>query len=110
MTEGFTEAQLVQLRAMMAEFRAILGPPGPPGPSGNSGDPGVPRTPGQNAVNEDTPRFLNNDVGFFDPFYDDKSNDIGAGIKHAEKDTYFRDVTMFIDKIKDVARVKGVKD
>ena len=49
------------------------------------------------------------DVGFFNPFYDGKSNDIAAGVEHAGKETYFRDVLIFIDRIKDVARVKGAE-
>ena len=81
------------------------GPAGPPGPQGNPGE------PGQNAAAaaRDSPRFNAGDVGFFDPFYDGKSSDTAAGIEHAGKDTYFRDVTIFIDRIKDVVRVKGAE-
>lgn len=81
----------------------VQGLQGPPGPPGDPGAAGAAAATGNNG----TPRFQANDVGFFDPFYDGKSSDTGAGIEHAGKDTYFRDVTIFIDRIKDVARVKG---
>lgn len=94
---------------MMAEFRATPGQPGQPGPPGPPGPPGQPGEPGEANGAGVMPRFLSSDVGFFDPFYDGKSNDTGAGIEHAGKETYFRDVTMFIDRIRDVARVKGAE-
>lgn len=90
------------------EHPPTQGAPGPPGPPG---DPGQPGQDGVAAVGvrNDTPRFIAADVGFFDPFYDGKSSDIASGMEHAGKDTYFRDVTMFIDRLKDVARVKGTE-
>ena len=80
--------------------------PGAPGPAGPSGPPGP---PGQDAASNgsSSPRFQASDIGFFDPFYDGKSSDTAPGMEHTGKDTYFRDVTVFIDRIKDVARVKG---
>ena len=80
--------------------------PGAPGPAGPPGPPGP---PGQDAAGNgsSSPRFQASDIGFFDPFYDGKSSDTAPGMEHAGKDTYFRDVTVFIDRIKDVARVKG---
>lgn len=82
------------------------GPPGPPGPPGDPGEPGADAANGNNGNGN---RFLATDVGFFDPFYDGKSSDTGAGMEHAGKETYFRDVIVFIDRIKDVARVKGAE-
>lgn len=75
------------------------GPPGDPGPPGQDA--------AATAARSDTPRFVASDVGFFDPFYDGKSSETASGMEHAGKDTYFRDVTVFIDRLKDVARVKG---
>ena len=66
------------------------GPPGPPGEGGNQG-----------------PRWNASDVGFFDPFYEGKSAASGEPIVHSGKDTYFRDVHIFIDRIKDMALIKG---
>ena len=81
------------------------GPPGSSGPLGNPGASGADAAANGNHGN----RFLSSDVGFFDSFYDGKSNDIGAGMEHAGKETYFRNVFVFIDRIKDVVRVKGAK-
>ena len=47
------------------------------------------------------------EVGFLDLFYDNKSVDTILGIKHASKDIYFRNITIFINHIKDVARSKA---
>ena len=56
-----------------------------------------------------TLRFLNSDVEFFNSFYDGKLSNIEVGIKYIKKETYFRDVFIFINRIKDVARVKSIK-
>jgi len=54
-------------------------------------------------------RFNSKDIGFFDSFYNNKSYDTGPIIKYIRKDTYFRDILVFNNRIKDVARVKGIK-
>ena len=46
---------------------------------------------------------------FFDFFYDNKSSDIEAKIEYVEKKIYFRDITIFINRIKNIARVKSVE-
>ena len=56
-----------------------------------------------------TSRFLNSNVEFFDFFYDKKSSNIKIDIKYKEKKTYFRDVLVFINRIKNVIRVKNTK-
>ena len=101
MSAGFTEAQLAELRAMMAEFR-VPGPPGAPGDPGPQGEPG----PASNA-NGGTDRFNPDDVGYFDPFYESKSVDTAPAIEHTGKSTFFRDIHVFIDRVKDVVRAKG---
>lgn len=105
MAQGFTEAQLAELRAMMAEFRAGMpaGPSGPPGPQGEQGEPG-PAGVGGNGGGD---RFNSDDVGYFDPFYEGKSLDTAPAIEHTGKSTFFRDIHVFIDRVKDVARAKG---
>ena len=82
---------------------------GPQGPPGNPGEPGPPGQDGVAAASgrNDSPRFVASEVGFFDPFYDNKSVDTAPGIEHAGKETYFRDVIIFLDRIKDVARSKA---
>ena len=57
----------------------------------------------------DTLRFVVSDIGFFNLFYDSKLNDIVIDIKHVGKETYFRDILIFINCIKNVARVKGAE-
>lgn len=105
MAQGFSEAQLAELRAMIAEFRAMPGPPGPPGPPGNPGPQGDPGLAGNG--NGGTDRFNPDDVGFFDPFYESKSVDTASAIEHSGKSTFFRDIHVFVDRVKDVARAKG---
>lgn len=61
MSQGSTEAQLAELRAMMLEF-AITGPKGDQGPTGERGQQGP---PGE-ATATGSPRFNTEDVGFFD--------------------------------------------
>ena len=78
------------------------------GPVGLIGDPRPAEQDGLNG-NRNGNRFLNSDVGFFDPFYDGKSSNTGLGLEHTSKETYFRDVIVFINRIKDVTRVKGTE-
>lgn len=98
MAQGFTEAQLAELRAMIAEFRTAA-PTGPPGPTGPRGE------PGPSGVGSE--RFNADDVGYFDPFYEGKSVDTAPAIEHTGKSTFFRDIHVFIDRVKDMARAKG---
>ena len=51
-------------------------------------------------------RFHLNDVNFFDSFYDNKTINIVFIIKHFDKSIYFRNIYIFIDRIKNVTRVK----
>ena len=46
---------------------------------------------------------------FFDSFYNNKSNNIELEIEYVEKKTYFKDITIFINRIKNIARVKSVE-
>ena len=46
---------------------------------------------------------------FFDSFYNNKSSNIEAKIEYVEKKIYFRDITMFINRIKNIAKVKSVE-
>lgn len=47
------------------------------------------------------------DLGYFDPNYDGKIIATGELIEHAGKDTIFRDVYLFIERVKDIAAVRG---
>ena len=84
--------------------RGPTGPGGPPGPAGPAG----PATEAADAARGS--RWNAADLGFFDPLYDGKSVSTGAGIEHAGKDTYFRDVHLFIERAKQLAVVKDARE
>ena len=46
-------------------------------------------------------------MDFFDPMFDGKLISIGSSIEHSGKDTYFRDVHLFTDRMKDFVKLKG---
>ena len=82
---------------------------GPRGNQGPPGDPGKPGPLGQDdtaSARNNSQRFIIGEVNFFNPFYDNKSVDIVLEIEHINKDTYFYNVTMFINRIKNVTRSK----
>ena len=65
-------------------------------PTGNAG-----------AVPAPNSRWTANDLGFFDPNYDDKTVHSGAApIEYAGKDTFFRDIHLFIDRAKQFVPTK----
>ncbi|KAL2038847.1 hypothetical protein N7G274_008369 [Stereocaulon virgatum] len=76
-------------------------------PQGPPGRPASPRLHG--SYWPQSPRFNPGDIGFLDPFYGNKSADTGPTMEHTGKETFFRDVIVFIDRIKDVARAKGTE-
>jgi AraC-like DNA-binding protein len=46
------------------------------------------------------------DLDFFDSAYEEKIIATAKSVQHVEKDTYFRDVHLFIDRIKNIVIVK----
>ena len=74
----------------------VPGPPGPPGPS----DTQLALPTGSSH------RWNASEVGFFDPMYDGKSVRTGEAMEHAGKDTYFRDVHLFIERAKDISMIQ----
>lgn len=46
-------------------------------------------------------------INFFDSLYNDKSSLINNVIKYASKNTYFRDVHVFIERIKNIIQIKN---
>ena len=108
MIESFFEIQLVQFRIMMTEFHVISDSSGSFSSSRES------KAPGQNINNivnnnKVTPRFLVNDIGFFNPFYKNKSSNTETEIEHAKKKIYFRNIIIFIDKIKNITKIKKIE-
>ena len=51
-------------------------------------------------------RWTANDLGFFDPNYNDKTVHTGAPIEYAGKDIFFRDIHLFIDRAKQFVPTK----
>ena len=88
----------------MREHQPPPGPPGPPGPPREPGPPGE-----LNGNSSYSPRFNPGDIGFFNPFYDNKSSDTSPSIEHTGKEIFFRDIIIFIDRIKDISRTKGTE-
>ena len=103
MIKGFTKAQLVQLRAMIIEFHVVsdssklFDSPEKPGA----------QRPSDVNVNNEIERFNLDNVNYFDSFYESKSVDIVFAIEHIGKSIFFRDIHVFIDRVKNVARVKN---
>ena len=54
-------------------------------------------------------RWNAQDVGFFDPYYEGKTVSTGGPVSHSGKDTFFRDIHLFVSRIKDIAAVKDPK-
>ena len=53
--------------------------------------------------NDDQPRWHVENIEFFDSYYEGKSTSTTFVMKYVEKDIYFRDVHVFIDRAKDLA-------
>jgi hypothetical protein len=53
-------------------------------------------------------KWITSDIEFFDLMYDNKSTFTEEFIKHVEKNIYFRDVHLFLKRVKNVTRVKNV--
>lgn len=91
---GFTAGQLAQIRAILIELKGQnggQGPPGPPDENGNSGNHGVGFTP--------------EEVGFFDPLLNQA---YGPGpVITVGEDAVYRDVHLFMERLRDVAMIKG---
>ena len=91
-------------RAVTQALQNLQLPAGPAGPEGQPGPPGPPGEP--NAAPGGAPERWNpSDLGYFDPHLD-KSYGEGE-IVTVGKDTYFRSVILFTERLRDVAAVKG---
>ena len=51
----------------------------------------------------DKNKFIVADIGYFDLFYKEKSTDIGDYINQKGNKTIFRDVYIFVERVKDIA-------
>ena len=105
---GFSETQRAEMQEMitaairtaMSMQPAPVGPPGPPGPPGPAGLQGPP------TANGGAPMWNASEVGVFHPDMDDS---LGKGpIVHTSRETYFRDVHLFCDRMNDMVKIKGL--
>ena len=59
--------------------------------------------------NKSRSRFNSDDVEFFNSFYESKSIYTILVIKYTKKNTFFRDIYMFINRVRNIVRIKGNK-
>ena len=57
----------------------------------------------------DENRWNVDEIDFFDLLYDDKSIVIVEFIEHIDKNIYFRNVTYFIERVKNIIKIKNVE-
>ena len=110
---GFTDAQRHELSQLIAQtvaetIRALpsqIGQAGPAGPAGPAGAEGLPGPAGTAGTGSSEPKWNASEVGIFHPDMDDS---LGKGpIVHSSRETYFRDVHLFCERIKDIAKIHG---
>lgn len=110
---SFTPAQKECLEAMMhrviqSSLHATPQSPGPQGPQGPQGPPGPPGPAGDgNNHSNALASWRPDELGFFDPDLQDDAV-VGKGdIVYLGNHPYYRNVFVFVDRIKDVAQAKG---
>lgn len=52
-------------------------------------------------------RWIASDTDFFDPYFNGRSVNTAEAIKHSGKDIYYRDVFVFLGRIKDYAETRS---
>ena len=52
-------------------------------------------------------RFNSNNINYFDLFYESKSINIISIIEYIRKSIFFRDIYIFLNRVKNIARVKS---
>lgn len=100
---GFSPTQLNQIQQLITAALASASPasnhaPGPPGPPGPQGEPGLQGQPGSVAPGH----WKTDDVGYFNPDLSGTEPIVAVGTS-----TYYRDVFVFIDRLRDVVQIKG---
>ena len=54
-------------------------------------------------------KWVPQEIGYFDPFYDQKTTVTGGPIEHAGKNIHFRNVHVLINRMKNMVIIKGDK-
>ena len=103
MIKDFTKTQLIQLRIMITEFHAVFDLSRL---FDSLKEPEAQRSFNIN-VNNEIKRFNLDDVNYFDSFYKSKSVDTIFIIEHINKNIFFRDIHVFVNRVKNVIRVKN---
>ena len=104
MGENISEIRRVKLRLMMKKALFTIGiQPRPPGFVGPQKPTGQPATP------DGGEKWVLQKIVYFDPFYDKKNRVIGGPLEHANKKNYFRDIHMFVNRMKIMAIIKSDK-
>ena len=52
-------------------------------------------------------RFNLDNVNYFDLFYEDKSIDTAIVIEYIDKSIFFRDIYIFLNRVKNITRIKN---
>jgi hypothetical protein len=108
---GFTASQKNELQTMIAEALAAairnsqpgnLPSPGPPGSPGPQGAPTTPVT--TSTTTNASPAWKTEDLGYFHPDLPDKDD---AAVKTVSNQTHYRDVLVFLDRLRDLVTLKG---
>ena len=60
-----------------------------------------------NINNNEIAKFVFNDIDFFDLLYKNKTVDTVLTIKHFNKNIFFRSIYIFVNRVKDVIRIKN---
>ena len=101
---GFSQQQFLAIQQMIqgavAGAAGTAGPPGPPGPPGPQG------TPAPTTHTGAGDKWNAQEIGFFDPFYEEKTVATGGPVASSDKNTYFRNIHMFINRITNMTSVK----
>ena len=102
---GFTQQQWTALQGLISNINVQPGPQGQQGERGQQAMPGVPGVPGEGTSSSSTERWNSADLGYFDPHLE-KSYGEGE-IVTVGKDLYYRSVILFVERVRDLATVKG---
>ena len=100
--QNAVEAAIAQYSRNNPPQQGPRGERGTAGQQGPQGQAGIDAAGGNGVL-----RWNTSDVGFFDPMYDGKSVSTGSSIEHAGKETYFRDVHLFVERLKEISITKG---
>ena len=105
---GFSPAQRNELRLMFSDFARTMQPQPQPRQPLQPDEPPVDLLGQALAAPGHSTRWIPGEVGFFDPMYDGKSVSSGApALEHTGKDTYFRNVHLFIERADEHVSLKG---